>query len=336
MNSMSSALYMDGKRFTETEFLLEEDFEKVIQENSKTLFGSKTIYSDLKKKVDSKSLGSAVPDGFLFDFTNEESPEFYLVEVELKKHDFYEHMFPQITKFFAFFKNSVSRNNLIEKLYLLIDTNLELKDEFKKYLGKKEIFKTLKDTIENSQNILLILDEDKPEIQEVTDTYTDTWDKIVQKEILKRYTASGKEIFVMNPEFEGIGFVEPIKGDEEKYNENFHLEDVEKDIVTVYENIKTQVLGFDSKIIINPQKYYISLRKKKNFAYIQPRKKKIKITIMLPFENGNALIKKHKITQLSGGVQKFYNGPCFEVTIENNENIEEIIKALEEAYKQQN
>ncbi|MFH0749202.1 MAG: DUF5655 domain-containing protein [Candidatus Bathyarchaeota archaeon] len=89
------------------------------------------------------------------------------------------------------------------------------------------------------------------------------------------------------------------------------------------------------RIKINPTKFYISLREKKNFAYIQPSKKKIKIHILLPYETGNNLIKKHKLRQLPLGTQKFWGGPSFEVTIENEENIEEILKALDEEYKQQ-
>jgi len=175
---MKSAIYMDGNRFVESGFKSEDDLEKVIKDNYKTLFGIETVYFDLKNKIDSKSLGSSVPDGFLFDFKDKENPEFYLVEVELERHDFYKHIFPQITKFFAFFKNSISRNNLIEKLFHYLKSNGPLEDEFKKYLGKREIYKALKDVIENSQNILLILDENKPELQEVIETYTDTWDKI--------------------------------------------------------------------------------------------------------------------------------------------------------------
>ena len=46
-------------------------------------------------------------------------------------------------------------------------------------------------------------------------------------------------------------------------------------------------------------------------------------------------IKKYKLTQLSQGVQNFCNGQCFKVTLENEDNLEEVIKSLEEAYKQQ-
>lgn len=335
---MKSAIYMDGKRFIETEFASEEAFERAIKDNSKTLFGAKAIYSDLKNRIESMTLGYAVPDGFLFDFKDEENPEFYLVEVELAKHDFFKHIFPQITKFFAFFKNPTSRNNLIDKLFQLIKSNPELEEEFKKYLGKKEIYKALKDTIENSQNILLVLDDDKRELQEVFETYTDTWDKIVQLEILKEYTTEGKTIFTMNPDFEDIGFTEPPEeeGTEERYTENFHLEDVERNISAVYEKIKTYITGLDSSIKINPQKYYISLRKSRNFAYLEFRKRKMHIIVMLPYEVGKELVKKHKLTQLSAGIQRFYNGPCFRATIENEENLDEIFKIIEEAYKQQN
>jgi len=38
---------------------------------------------------------------------------------------------------------------------------------------------------------------------------------------------------------------------------------------------------------------------------------------------------------LSQGVQNFCNGQCFKVTLENEDNLEEVIKSLEEAYKQQ-
>ena len=41
---MKSAIFMDGKKFVETEFKLEIDFEKIVREHFKTLFGAKTIF----------------------------------------------------------------------------------------------------------------------------------------------------------------------------------------------------------------------------------------------------------------------------------------------------
>jgi hypothetical protein len=100
---MSSVILYSTKKFTEFTYDNENDFEKLTKNNSKLLFGESTIYIDLKTRVDAKALGGSIPDGLLFDLKDVASPEFYLVEVELAKHDFYRHIFPQITKFFAFF-----------------------------------------------------------------------------------------------------------------------------------------------------------------------------------------------------------------------------------------
>ena len=55
---MKSAIFMEKRRFTETEFKSEEEFEKLVKENSKTLFGNKIIYFEIKNKVDTKVLGA--------------------------------------------------------------------------------------------------------------------------------------------------------------------------------------------------------------------------------------------------------------------------------------
>ena len=40
---MKSAIFMDGRKFEESEFSSEEVFEKIVKEHSKILFGTKTI-----------------------------------------------------------------------------------------------------------------------------------------------------------------------------------------------------------------------------------------------------------------------------------------------------
>jgi hypothetical protein len=127
------------KRYTQFEYATEKDFEEEIVASSRVLFGKNTIYINAKKKVDSKSLGGAVPDGFFFDFTDLTDPQFYVVEVELSGHSFYNHIFPQITKFFAFFRNTKLQKSLVDKIFSVINTDDTLRNEFKKYLGQLEI-----------------------------------------------------------------------------------------------------------------------------------------------------------------------------------------------------
>lgn len=156
-----------------------------------------------------------------------------MVEVELAKHSFFGHIFPQITKFFAFFKNPSSHGKLIEKIYSIFENDDNLRNELKSKIGKKEIFKFLKDTIENSQNILLIIDDEKKELPEITETYTDTWGKIVKVALLKEYRKNGEQknsIFSLSPDFENIENLDIVSENkniqEEKsvYSEHFHLE----------------------------------------------------------------------------------------------------------------
>ena len=81
-------LFYQNKKLSEYQFKSEKEFETVVLENSKLFFGNSSIYIDAKKKIDTKALGSTIPDGFLFDLSDIANPEFYLVEVELTKHDF--------------------------------------------------------------------------------------------------------------------------------------------------------------------------------------------------------------------------------------------------------
>ena len=103
-------LYYLNKKLTEYQFKNEAEFENIVIENSRLFFGQSSFFIEAKKKIDSKSLGSSIPYGFLFDLSDIENPEFYLVEVELTNHDFYKHIFPQLTKFFSL---KILRVNLI-------------------------------------------------------------------------------------------------------------------------------------------------------------------------------------------------------------------------------
>jgi len=338
---LETVIYQNGIRFSEKIYKLETDFEELVVLNSKTFFGQKTIYIDSKKKIDNNSFGGVIPDGFLFDFSDKKNPEFYLVEVELVKHSFFNHIFPQITKFFAFYKNPSSQGKLIEKLYAIFENDEELRKELKDQIGKKEIFKFLKDTIENSQNILLIIDGEKKELPEITETYADTWGKIVKVAILKQYTSVNKNdsIFSLSPDFENIEDIDIVSDtsntdiSKQAYTEQYHLEGIYNNTLTIYNKIKQRLIEEIPNLIFNPQRYYISLRKKRNFAFIKVRKKKITIVAMLNEEKIRDRIKHHDVYTLSQGIQNFYNGHCARINIEKNQNLDEIISLLVDIQK---
>ncbi len=322
-----------GKKFSEYIYSSEDEFEQDIVTFHKLFFGKKTIYIDAKKKIKSKSLGGTVPDGFFFDLSDISDPQFYIVEVELAKHSFFSHMFPQITKFFAFYKNYKTQKTLVETIYSIVNTDNNLKKEFKKYIGRQEIFKFLSDIIDNSQNILLIIDGEKNELPEIMETYTDTWGKMVKHLTLKKYVHGTDDvIFTIDPDYEKIDYLEATVDEVEKtdvkYSEEFHLEGVSDNVKSIYQEIKEKTLLIDSSIVFNPQKYYISIKTTKNRAYITLRKKKIRLIAMLPEEEIRSNIKNYKVKTLSEGVQKFYNSPCAAIEIDDSKHLNEVIDIL--------
>jgi hypothetical protein len=289
-------------------------FEEDIVVSSKMLFGKNTIYINAKKKIDSKSLGGTIPDGFFFDFGDPSDPQFYIVEVELCEHSFYNHIFPQITKFFAFYKNTKLRKSLVDRIFSTVNTDDALKNEFKKCLGQSEIYKFLSDIIESSQNILLIADGQIDELSEIMDTYTDTWGKMVRYlEIRKFYTATDI-IYTISPDFETLQYesgevVEGIEDETPKYGEEYHLEGVSANVKEIFSSIKAIAANLDDSLVFNPQKYYISIKAGKNIAFLKMRIKKVRFIAMMPEDEIRECIKHHTVATLSAPVQEFYNGP---------------------------
>jgi len=331
---MNTVVFHNKNKFQEYAYNQEKEFEDVVRKNTKLIFGASTIYIDLKTRIETISLGGSIPDGLLFDLKNIDSPEFYLVEIELAKHDFYKHIFPQITRFFAFYRNPKAQDELVEKVFAVIQADKELEKEFKQFLKGREIFKFIKDTIENSQNILLVIDDMKPELPEMIDTYTE-WSKMVKIGVLKEYRCGDDKILSLAPDFESLalGEISGVKTEEEETGkiprtEEYHLDGVEPQVKEVYQTIKSRLLEFKPSLRFNPQKYYISIIDKKNFAYIYIRRKKLYITLMLPESVIRNSIKHHKVESESEGVQKFYGGECATISIGDKSNLDEVIEAL--------
>ena len=339
---MNTVLYKNDIRYSERQYSKEAEIEQLVVDNARTLFGQNSLYVDAKKKIDNKAFGGVIPDGFLFDLSDTKNPEFYIVEVELSKHSFFNHIFPQVTKFFAFFKNSSSQGQLVEKLYEIFNTDDELRNELKSKIGNREVFKFLKDTIENSQNILIVIDNEKAEFPEIIETYTDTWGKMVKVAILKVYHGTNGQtdtILAMTPDFENIENIDIVSTDTEQtnkptaYTEEFHLDGVQDDIRKIYDKLKEELSARIPNLTFNSQRYYISLRKKRNFAFLKVRKKKIGVIAMAKEQTIRDKVPSYNISPLSESVQGFYNGECARIDVTNDSNLTEVIDLLTEIQK---
>ena len=91
--------------YTPFTYALEKDFERVIVEHSREIFGTNSIYIDVKKKIKNNNIVT-IPDGYLIDFSFELDPRLYIIENELSTHDPSKHIGEQLLKFAVSYKTS--------------------------------------------------------------------------------------------------------------------------------------------------------------------------------------------------------------------------------------
>ena len=117
----------NGTLYNEYQYADEAEYEKMIVANAETIFGSRGIYFDIKKKIGKSKEGAAIPDGYYLDLKFHEDPILYFVEVELSDHDVYGHIGEQVLRFAI--SSDISKHKI--KTILLDDINSD-KDKLKK------------------------------------------------------------------------------------------------------------------------------------------------------------------------------------------------------------
>ncbi len=323
-------IFTENRRLPEITFRLERDFEEEVYRNSKLLFGDKSILLDTKTLLKGNLIGGTIPDGFLFDLSDTTDPQFYLIEVELAKHSFNNHIFPQITKFFAFFKNPEQRKDLTEKLYKIINSDKELRSQFKKFLGDQEIFKFVNDVIENSQNILIVIDGEKSEIAEMGEVYNDTWGKMVKHIVLRKYSDGKNTVFHSEPDFEVLEIVgdEKVVAGKTSYDEAHHTGGVSDNVVSIYMELKKRVLKINPVLIFNPTKYYISIKNERNVAFIKIAKKYLRVVALRPEKEIREHITTYEVKSFPDGVKRFWGGDCAGIVLKDDSGMDELVNLL--------
>lgn len=256
---------------------------------------------------------------------------------EFRYQYFYRHIFPQITKFFAFFRIQNSRIELIRKIYEIIQDDSQIKNRISGYIQNSEIFKFVNDLIHDSQNILIVIDEIKSEFPEIQETYTDTWGRYVKIINVKSFIYNQEYLFYVNPELEDISYIDLYNDQNDSDNEveessvideNYHLSELNQNVKDIYNTIKDSIKNYKEEIIFNPQRYYISIKLNRNIAFLKFSKKKLKAIIMSPVEEIQEKVTHHEIKLLTSSVQKFYNGQCASVEIKESNHLEEVIDLL--------
>ncbi len=305
----------------ENNFQSETEFEQLITANNKLFFGESVLITDDKKD-------DYFPDKFLIDFTELDKPRLYILETVLTAQNF-GYFYAQITHFFALFRNQNTMSGFHERLCEITDKNKEQKEELQSKIGdNNDIPEFLSAMIEKKPSILLIMDNYRKDLPLLMDTYTNTWGKLTKPMVIKTFIDNGNIIYTMRPDFADIRKDEKTKVEIIKNTEDDHLNVVPENIRNIYNTIKTSLLEADSTLAFNPKKHYISIRKDKNLAFLHLKRKLVDIVVMNPESDTRTRIAKHRIKSLPSSVQKFWNGECCTIVVENSENLEEVLDLL--------
>lgn len=153
-------LLIDGVRYHLHEFKEEKDFEGIVEEHTKDIFGEESIYFG-KKKIQSLSGIRSIPDGFAITFW--EAPQWYVVEVELSRHPL-QHVLSQITMFITAIKSDRTKRELVDFMYRGVQSQPIIEHLIRERFG--EAHKFLSDIIYKNPTILIIVDKKTKELED--------------------------------------------------------------------------------------------------------------------------------------------------------------------------
>ncbi len=197
-------LLIDGVRYEAWTPQNECDFEQVVKEHAKDIFGEQSIYLDIRHKLRTKSGIGSIPDGYVIIFGDE--PHWHIVEVELSSHPLYEHIVPQVSRFINGIKNPSTQKDIVSALYQEIDSDEFLRLRLKNASGTTETYKFLSDLLSKSPVVTIIIEKRTEQLDEAISALAHSQIKVVE---FQTFTREGVDLTVHAHLFEPVYIVPP-------------------------------------------------------------------------------------------------------------------------------
>jgi len=194
-----SVLVIDGVKYEAWTPTNEDEFERMVKEHAKDIFGEQSIYLDIKHKLRTKSGIGSIPDGYVIVFG--EQPDWHIVEVELSSHPLYDHIVPQVGKFINGIRNPSTQKEIIDALFHEIDSDEFLRLRLRKAIGTTETYKFLADLVSKSPVVTIIIEKRTEQLDEATGALAHSQIKIVE---LQTFTRQGVGLIVHAHLFEPL------------------------------------------------------------------------------------------------------------------------------------
>ncbi len=145
----------------------EAEFEAVVVDLADEIFGSSTIYIDVKRRLRGKEIVT-IPDGYLVDMTEPQDPRLFIIENEIVSHDPFRHVGVQLLKFATNFEDV--RIQLRRMLMGEIEKNQTAYDRLRRgcdSANSRNIDHYLDQAVFSGFRALVVIDEARPELHRV-------------------------------------------------------------------------------------------------------------------------------------------------------------------------
>lgn len=221
----------------------EKEFEQVIVQQASHIFGNKSIYIDIKKRIGDSII--TIPDGYLIDFSFEQEPRLYIIENELSSHDPYKHIGSQLLKFAISYKASGRKIKAFLLEHLIADKGmLEKIEKGLNSAGYRNIDDFLESIIfEKPVAAIVVIDQSTPELENVLSQLTMDTDILE----FQTFINGGERIHKFTP------FNADIRELTESSKSNIKAEDLDTVVVAAREE------GFEQEFLKNNCWYSIRI-----------------------------------------------------------------------------
>jgi len=195
-------LLIDGIRYQLWIPPTEDEFESIVKEHIKEIFGEQCIYLDKKQKLKSLSGIGSIPDGLAVILGAQ--PELHIVEYELSNHDVYEHIVSQVSKFINGLLNSSTRQKIARIIYDEVCGDPLLKIQVEQALQSSEIFKFSTELLDSKPILTIIIENKTEELSEALSPFSYPNIKDMKVVEFKTFTREGVGLQVHAHSFEPL------------------------------------------------------------------------------------------------------------------------------------
>lgn len=311
-----------NKTFKIYEYPKEADLEKHVKNNFKLIFGEDALFFPLKQKIESSYGIKGIPDAFLIDL---KSNKFFIVEAELKEHDFYEHILGQITRFKSAFDKEENKRKIFEAIYESLNSKDQTK--VKLIIKSNDVFRYIDKVIHEEFGIIVIIDEKTIELEELRKNYLPSLECIE----FKTYKFGNKEIYKVDWFIKGVKEVGGKRIFKE-YSIEDNLNRANPEIKENFKALKNEIFKLPKvkeKVGNHYSDYRIEGSRKGTFVNVNIRKDRLLILIKM----GKRHLKDPKKISYSVPSQWGYGDLTKGFSIDSKEDVNYAMELIKQAYE---